>query len=116
RMTENLEKFEFGIAMSEFEKFFWHEFCDNYLEMIKNRIYKPELFTDGESKKLSAQYTLYTALNTILKLIAPYLPHITEEIYQDYFRQFEDTLSIHLCSYPQQIAGASKNTAELNKS
>ncbi|GIW21413.1 MAG: hypothetical protein KatS3mg068_0420 [Candidatus Sericytochromatia bacterium] len=101
KMNSYLEKFEFGIAMSEFEKFFWSDFCDNYLELVKDRIYKPEKY--GNDKKLAGQYTLYKTMNTIIKLLAPYLPHITEELYQEYFRKNENTISIHLTKYPSNV-------------
>jgi valyl-tRNA synthetase len=43
-MDEYLDKFEYGLAKITFEDFFWHDFCDNYLELVKVRLYKPELF------------------------------------------------------------------------
>lgn len=109
QMAENLEKFEFGVAMNDFEKFFWHDYCDYYLEMVKDRMYKPEKYENGHVKKLSGQTALFTVLNTILKLIAPYLPHITEEIYQDYFKQFEKTESIHITFFPKGIVKEVEN-------
>jgi len=101
-MVKHLDKYEFGLARIEFEKFFWGVFCDMYLEMIKARIYEPQNFKDGEAKKKSAQYALYHVLKGTLKLIAPYLPHITEEIYQGYFKEAEGEKSIHLSAYPDQ--------------
>jgi valyl-tRNA synthetase len=113
RMTANLEKFEFGVAMSEFEKFFWHDFCDYYMEMIKDRIYKPEKYENGDAKKLSAQYALFTTLNTLIKLIAPYLPHITEEIYQVYFKETEGAISIHSTKFPDKLIEAPANQEQI---
>jgi len=69
------------------------DFCDNYLEIIKKRIY------ESKREKESAQYTLYYSLLTILKLIAPITPFITEEIYQKYFKKFEKDKSIHLSEF-----------------
>ncbi len=103
KMENYLEKYEYGLAKIAFEDFFWSDFCDNYLEMVKLRLYKPELFENGEQKKLAGQWTLYQVLFTILKLIAPYLPHISEEIYQNYFKNYEETISIHKTSFPTQI-------------
>jgi len=80
----------------EFEKFFRHDFCDNYLEIVKNRIYNAE----GDKKK-SAQYALHTSLLTILKLIAPIMPFISEEIYQEYFKKAEKSESIHISEWPE---------------
>jgi len=52
-MEDYLEKYEYGLAKIAFEDFFWADFCDNYLEMVKLRLYKPELFENGEQKKLA---------------------------------------------------------------
>jgi len=103
KMEDYLEKYEYGLAKIAFEDFFWADFCDNYLELVKLRLYKPELFENGEEKKLAGQWTLYQVLFTILKLIAPYLPHISEEIYQNYFKNFEKTISIHKLAFPKSI-------------
>jgi len=83
---------EMGYAKSEMEKFFWN-FCDNYIEIAKNRLYKPEVY--GEDAKSSAQWACYNVLFGMLKIFAITMPHITEEIYQDFFRQFEKADSIH---------------------
>lgn len=115
KMVEALEKFEFGGAMAEFEKFFWHDLCDFYLEMVKDRMYKPEKYENGEDKKLSAQYALYTALNGVIKLIAPYLPHITEELYQSHYQKEEGFLSIHQTTLPTNIIEVPSNNADIYK-
>lgn len=87
-----LDASEMGYAKTEMEKFFWF-FCDNYIEISKNRLYKPEIY--GEDAKASAQWASYNVLLGILKCFAIYMPHITEEIYQDYFVKFEKEKSIH---------------------
>ncbi|MFA5084569.1 MAG: valine--tRNA ligase, partial [Candidatus Paceibacterota bacterium] len=94
--TESFENYEYSKAKAEIENFFWHTFCDNYLEIIKKRIYQPE----AESEKISAQYALYNSLLSILKIFAPIMPHITEEIYQEHFRKFEKEKSIHISEWP----------------
>lgn len=86
------DKYEIGLAMSELESFFWN-FCDNYIEIAKNRLYKPEIY--GEDAKKSAQYTAYTVFLNMLKMFAIYLPHLTEEIYQNTFKANEENISIH---------------------
>ncbi len=88
------EDVEMGYAKNEIEKFFWN-FCDNYIEISKKRLYQPEVY--GEDAKQSAQWACYNVLLGMLKLFAITMPHITEEIYQNYFRQFEKEKSIHLC-------------------
>ena len=81
------------------EKFFWHKFCDNYLEIVKDRIYNPD--KRGEEARKSAQYGLYHTLLAILKMMAPIMPHITEEIYQLYFAAKEKKKSIHISLWPK---------------
>lgn len=100
KMRKHLDHYEFGLAKIVFEEFFWTEFCDNYLEMVKVRLYKPELFENGEEKKKSAQYALYHVFSIIIRLLAPYLPHVTEAIYLDYFKKFEGHSSLHQQEYP----------------
>lgn len=96
RFLSALEKYEMGLALNEVEQLFWN-FCDNYIEIAKNRLYKPEIY--GEDAKLSAQYAACTVLLGILKMLSIYMPHITEEIYQDAFAKFEGAKSIHLSGY-----------------
>ena len=94
--TNHFENYEYSRAKFDIDELFWNAFCDNYLEIVKKRIY------NGKSnEKLSAQYTLYHSLLTILKLIAPITPFITEELYQEYFRKFEKDKSIHISDWPK---------------
>ncbi|MBU2612791.1 MAG: valine--tRNA ligase [Nanoarchaeota archaeon] len=94
-VTKSFEDYDYSTARQEFEKFFWRDFCDNYLEIVKKRVYQGK----GD-KKLSAQYSLYKSLLAILKLIAPIMPFITEEIYQENFKKFEKGKSIHVSKWP----------------
>lgn len=96
--TENFEKYEYSKSKHETEKFFWQVFCDNYLEICKDRLYNPD--KRGEDAKESAQYSLYTSLLNIIKLLAPITPHITEEIYQLYFSRIDGAVSVHVSSWP----------------
>jgi len=94
--TQELEQGEYASARAEIEHFFWSDLCDNYLELAKARLYQ-----ESGSEREAAQWTLYHALLTVLKLFASYLPYITEEIYQGLFRERESSPSIHLSSWPQ---------------
>jgi valyl-tRNA synthetase len=96
--TTNFERYEYSKTKQETEKFFWHAFCDNYLEIVKDRLYNNKR---GEDAKRSAQYALYHALLTVLKLMAPITPHITEELYQHYFAEKEKQKSIHTAAWPE---------------
>ncbi len=108
RATEEFEKFEYARAREAIEEFFWKDFCDNYLEICKVRSYglvAEKLvgieFSDAQKKEIHAKQqssilTLQTCLNTILKLFAPFIPHVTEEIYSTIFcEEFEKTDSIN---------------------
>jgi len=98
--TKYFEDYNFSKSKTETENFFWHVFCDNYLEIIKDRLYNPD--KRGKDSRESAQYTLYTCLLNILKLFSPIIPFITEEIYQNYFIKKEKEKSIHLCKWPEE--------------
>ncbi|WP_341816386.1 valine--tRNA ligase [Wolbachia endosymbiont (group A) of Nomada goodeniana] len=79
RATNNLLQFEYCEALGVIEEFFWKDFCDNYLELVKKRAY-------GSSEAtLSAKQSLAYVLNVILRLFAPFLPYITEEIYHQLY-------------------------------
>jgi valyl-tRNA synthetase len=96
--TENFERYEYSKAKALTEQFFWGDFCDNYLEIAKDRLYKKE--ENGESGQ-AALYTVYTALFNSLKLLGPFVPHITEDIYQRMFRQSEGIESLHVSKWPE---------------
>lgn len=104
KMRKNLESYEIGLAKIHFEEFFWRDFCDTYLEMVKTRVYQPERFVDWQAKKESGQYTLYTVMYAIIRLLAPYIPHVTEEIYQGYFKQYEGVQSLHVAEFPEKTS------------
>jgi valyl-tRNA synthetase len=95
--TDNFERYEYSKAKSLTEQFFWGDFCDNYLEIVKDRLYKKE--ENGESGK-AAVYTVYAALLNSLKLLGPFIPHITEDIYQRMFRENEGSASLHISGWP----------------
>ena len=97
--TKAFMEYRTGDAKRIVEHFFWHTFCDNYLEIAKDRLYNPD--KRGKSARESAQYTLYQTLLTLLKLISPIIPHITEEIYQSHFKKHEKDKSIHISAWPK---------------
>lgn len=75
-VDENMEKYELGIAAGKIQDFIWEEFCDWYIEMVK-----PRLYSDTDTTKPAALHTLRTVLSGALKLLHPFMPFITEEIY-----------------------------------
>ncbi len=88
-----------GLALATIEQFFWGDFCDNYIELIKNQLFNPEHYDQKEVQ--STRYTLYQVGLRILQFYALYLPHVTETIYQNLYKQHEKTLSLHQIRYPQ---------------
>ncbi len=76
-VTDNMENFELGIAVQKIYDFIWDEFCDWYIEMVKPRLYN----SDNISSQNAALWTLKTVLIDALKLLHPYMPFITEEIF-----------------------------------
>jgi valyl-tRNA synthetase len=90
--TESFEEYEYTDAKQAVDNFFWHTFCDNYLEIAKARAYA------GDD---SAKWTLYQSLLTMLKLFSPIIPFVTEEIYQNLFRGGEKDNSIHNSKWPE---------------
>ncbi len=76
-VTDNMEKYELGIAVQKVYDFIWDEFCDWYIEMVKPRLYN----SDDKDSQNAALYTLKTVLIDALKLLHPYMPFITEEIF-----------------------------------
>ena len=75
-VTDNMEKYELGVAADKIHNFLWDEFCDWYIEMVK-----PRLWAEGDATKAAALWTLKEVLTIGLKLLHPYMPFVTEEIY-----------------------------------
>jgi valyl-tRNA synthetase len=102
RATGLFQDGEYASAKSEIELFFWNDLADNYLEMAKQRLYDPE-----HPKYKAARITLYQLILTTIKLFAPFLPFITEEIFQGLFAaELTDNgnQSIHTSSWPSIAA------------
>ena len=95
-VTENMDKYELGIAVQKVYDFIWEEFCDWYIEMVKPRLYNEE-----DTTKAAALWTLKTVLGNALKLLHPYMPFITEENYCT-LRPEEE--SIMIASWPERKA------------
>lgn len=85
-----IEEYEVGLALNTLERFFWN-FCDNYIEIVKHRLYRPEEF--GDIPRYSGQKTVYIILYKLLQDFSIFFPFITEEIYQELYH---DLKSIHL--------------------
>ena len=92
-VTDNIDKYELGVAADKLYNFIWEEFCDWYIEMVK-----PRLYSDDNTTKDAALYTLKTVLEISLKLLHPYMPFVTEEIY---CTLNEDAKSIMIEKWPE---------------
>ncbi|MCR5704571.1 MAG: valine--tRNA ligase [Eubacterium sp.] len=92
-VTENLDKYELGIAADKIYEFIWEEFCDWYIEMVK-----PRLYNDNDDTKYAALWTLKKVLIDGLKLLHPYMPFITEEIFCNLQEEEE---SIMISTWPE---------------
>ena len=103
-VTENLDKFEMGIALQKVYDFVWEEFCDWYIEMVKPRFYN----ADNAASKAAACWTLKTVLIQALKLLHPFMPFITEEIFCNLQDEEE---SIMISSWP--VFAEEKNFPEV---
>ncbi|MCL1904576.1 MAG: valine--tRNA ligase [Methanomassiliicoccaceae archaeon] len=90
-VTGYFESYQFDKAMRDAENFIWHELADHYIEMVKAR------------KDDAVKYTLYEVLLGSVKMIAPFMPHIAEEVYQEHFAEYEKAKSIHLSKWPEFI-------------
>ncbi len=92
-VTDNMEKYDLGIAVSKLHDFIWEEFCDWYIEMVK-----PRLYNHDDETNAAALWTLKQVLITSLKLLHPYMPFITEEIFT-FIQDREE--SIMISSWPE---------------
>jgi valyl-tRNA synthetase len=94
--TKHFDAYEYSRAKTEIERFFWTDFCDNYLELSKQRVYEPK---NAEEKK-SAQIMIAKALSALVRLFAPFTPFITEEIYHEHLHKHEGFPSVHVAGWP----------------
>jgi valyl-tRNA synthetase len=106
--TAHYESYEYASALAQTEAFFWRVLADNYIEMAKQRLYdEQDLLREG------ARYTLYHALRTVLQLLAPVLPYVTEEIYRGLFCAPGRHASIHRSAWPLADAALRDEAAEV---
>ena len=95
KITDSLDKFQFAEALNSIEDFFWNYFTDNYIELVKNR-----RISGNASDSLSASTTLILILENLLKLFAPFVPMITEEIWTT---MYPNNKSIHIQDWPKNL-------------
>ncbi|MBR2394896.1 MAG: class I tRNA ligase family protein, partial [Candidatus Methanomethylophilaceae archaeon] len=90
-VTDCFNQYQFDKAMKDVEGFIWHDLADNYIEMVKAR------------NDPAVKYTLYNVLLGSMKMLAPFMPHVTEDVYQEHFKAIDGCRSIHLTSWPEPM-------------
>jgi valyl-tRNA synthetase len=111
KVTGAMERCEFNVAVEEVRNFAWHTFCDCYVEAVKDRLYRAETY--GEAKKRGAQKALYETLCVVLQLLAPVIPHVTEEIYQAIYAEAKSCPSLQLTRWPELEGWADEQAEKL---
>lgn len=94
---KNLAQYEFGLALQQVERFFWSDFCDNYLELIKNQLFNPAAYSAATVQ--ATKNTLYHVGLRILQLYAPYLPYVTEAVFLEQYAAKLGVKSLHLTKF-----------------
>ena len=110
-VKESFDGYNYAPAREAIDRFFWGTFTDNYLEMVKDRFWNPERYP--EAARDSARATLWEALRTLLSLYAPFIPFVTEALYQRIYRPYEGTVSLHVTSWPAHEPARDGNVAEM---
>lgn len=110
-VRRNLDKYDNYNARAAIDTFFYDIFCDQYLEFTKDRFWSPEKY-DAASQP-AAQWTLYTVLRAILGLYAPFIPFLTEELWQKIYQDAEGGQTLHLTAYPTVMAEYETDTADM---
>lgn len=95
------DAYEFSLALQTAEKLFWNSFCDNYIEIIKDQFFNPDKYQACDI--VATRWTMKTVSFMILQMYAPYLPHITEYLYQKLFKSTHNDKSLHLTQLPQSL-------------
>ncbi len=91
---KSFDDYDYSGALERVERFFWHVWCDNYLEVIKDQLFKPEKYSTQEIE--ATRYVLYEVGFALLQLFAPFVPFVTEQLYQLLYRSKEEVVSLHI--------------------
>lgn len=110
-VRRNLDKYDNYNSRAAIDTFFYEVFCDQYLEFIKDRFWSPEKYS-AESK-LSAQWTLFEVLRGVIGLYAPFIPFLTEELWQKIYKPTEGGETLHLTAYPTVDAARDTDTSDM---
>ncbi len=108
QVGKNMDKYEVGLESGKLYDFIWNEFCDWYIELSKTALY-----SDNDEKRNTTVNVLLYVLRTLLKLVHPIIPFITEEIYQNLPNK--DAKSIMISDFPTATKNYKKDTADMKK-
>jgi valyl-tRNA synthetase len=97
RYHEYFKEYQFGLALDTVEKFFWADYCDNYIELIKHQLMNPDQYSDEQVYE--TQWTLYHVGLHILQLYAPFVPHVTESLYELLYKDTHTPDSLHTTEF-----------------
>ncbi len=104
------DQFDYGKALEVVDDFFWNTFCDNYLELMKDRLFHPDRYSPYEHQV--TRHALLEASFALLQLYSPFLPYLTESLYQEIFKVHEKSISLHSCLFePERFAYQYKDHA-----
>ena len=110
-VRKNMDKYDTFNARGAIDTFFYDVFCDQYLEFIKDRFWSPEKY--GPESKRAAQWTLWTVLRAIIGLYAPFIPFLTEELWQRIYQPTEGGKTLHRTEYPTVNAEYDTDTSDM---
>lgn len=109
-VRNNLDKYELGIALEKIYTFMWDEFCDWYIEIVKPRLYNKE-----NKSRRTAQYVLNKVLGDSLKLLHPFMPFITEEIYTKLYNEDESIMISEYPVYEEKLSYSQEEIEEIKQ-
>jgi valyl-tRNA synthetase len=110
-VERGFDAYDFAVAREALDHFFWAEFCDDYVELIKDRFWTEGSYT--EEQRQSARSTLWETLRTLLAVYAPFLPFVTEELYQSFYAPHEGAVSVHVTRWPDAPAAPTAEVPEI---
>lgn len=111
-VNEAFESYSYSVARQAIDTFFREVFTDDYLEMVKDRFWHADRHTP--EARDSARATMWETLRMVLALYAPFLPFVTEELYQRLFRPYEDAVSLHVSRWPAHDPARTENVPEMD--
>ena len=112
-VRRNLDKYDNYNSRAAIDTFFYDVFCDQYVEFIKDRFWSPEKY--APESRAAAQWTLWTVLRAIIGMYAPFIPFITEELWQKIYQPYEGGETLHLTEYPTVVAEYDTDVAVMQR-